>query len=111
MVWGRIPVGVTFSAPVHTNPWATQHLIQWVPGLFRGGGGEGGGGGKQLGCDVNHPPPSSTEVKERVELYLYGYVMKWHHTYCAVSKFSTTVCLLLSITDLFVDTLRDGNVK
>ena len=24
------------------------------------------------GCDVNHPPPSSTEVKEKVELYLYS---------------------------------------
>jgi hypothetical protein len=29
-------------------------------------------GVKQPGCDVNHPPPSSTEVKGRVELYLYS---------------------------------------
>jgi len=26
---------------------------------------------KRPGCDVNHPPPSSMEVKEREELYLY----------------------------------------
>jgi hypothetical protein len=26
---------------------------------------------KRAGRDVNHPAPSSTEVKERVELYLY----------------------------------------
>jgi hypothetical protein len=25
-----------------------------------------------MGRDVNHPPPSSAEVKERVELYLYS---------------------------------------
>jgi len=29
-------------------------------------------GMKQPGIGVNHPPPSSTEVKERVELYLYS---------------------------------------
>jgi hypothetical protein len=27
---------------------------------------------KQPGCGVDHPPPFSTEVKERVELYLYS---------------------------------------
>jgi hypothetical protein len=26
--------------------------------------------GKWLGCGVDHPPPSSTKVKERVELYV-----------------------------------------
>jgi hypothetical protein len=26
---------------------------------------------KRPGIGVDHPPPSSTEVKERVELYLY----------------------------------------
>jgi len=29
-------------------------------------------GVKRPGCDVNHPTPSSAEVKERVELYLYS---------------------------------------
>jgi hypothetical protein len=28
-------------------------------------------GVKRLRCDVDHPPPSSAEVKQRVELYLY----------------------------------------
>jgi hypothetical protein len=28
-------------------------------------------GVKLPGCGVDHPPPSSAEVKERVELYLY----------------------------------------
>jgi hypothetical protein len=35
-----------------------------------GGGGGGGGGVERLECAVDHPPPSSAEVKERVELYL-----------------------------------------
>jgi hypothetical protein len=35
--------------------WSTQPPLQWAP---RGG--------------VNHPPPSSAEVKEIIELYLYS---------------------------------------
>jgi len=31
-----------------------------------------GEGVKQLGHGVDHPPPPSAEVKERVELYLYS---------------------------------------
>jgi len=41
----------------------TQLPIQWVLGLP---------GVKPLGCGADHPPPSSAEVKERVELYLYS---------------------------------------
>jgi hypothetical protein len=41
----------------------TQHPVQWVPGLSRGV--------KRPGRGVDHPLPSSAEVKERVELYLY----------------------------------------
>ena len=41
----------------------TQPPVQWVPNLSRKGG-----GGPRRGVD--HPPPSSGEVKERVELYL-----------------------------------------
>jgi len=40
----------------------TPPPIQWVPGLTRGV--------KWPGCGVEHPPPSSAKVKERVELYL-----------------------------------------
>jgi len=42
----------------------TQPATQWVPGLFPGA--------KRPGRDVDHTPPSSAEVKERVELYLYS---------------------------------------
>jgi hypothetical protein len=38
----------------------TQPPVQWVPGLFRGV--------KRPGRGVDHPPISSAEVKERVEL-------------------------------------------
>jgi len=30
---------------------------------------------KQPGHDIDHPPPSSTEDKERVELYLYPHLV------------------------------------
>ena len=60
----RIPVGARFSAPVQTGPEAhpasctmgTGSLL-WV---------------KRPGLGVDHPPPSSAEVKERVKLYLYS---------------------------------------
>jgi len=42
----------------------TQPPVRWVPGLSQGE--------KQMGHGVDHPPPSATEVKERVELYLFS---------------------------------------
>ena len=42
----------------------TQSLIQWVPVISPGV--------KRPGRGVDHSPPSSAEVKERVELYLYS---------------------------------------
>jgi len=30
-------LGMRFSAPVQTGPWATHPTIQWVPSLFPGG--------------------------------------------------------------------------
>ena len=36
-------------------------------------------GVKEPGCDVDYPPSSSVEVKERVKLYVYPLpVPKWH---------------------------------
>jgi hypothetical protein len=58
----RIPFEVIFSAPVQTGPGAHPAPIQLVPGLSLPGPGSG----------VNHPSPSSVEVKERVELHLYS---------------------------------------
>jgi len=43
----------------------TQPPTQWVLGLS-------GGGLKWLGCGTNHPPPSSTKVQQRVEIYIYS---------------------------------------
>jgi hypothetical protein len=42
----------------------TQPPIQWVPGALSLGV-------KWLGCEANHSPPSSAEVKECVGLHLY----------------------------------------
>jgi hypothetical protein len=43
---------------------ATTHSpVRWILGLFQGK--------KELRRGVNHPLPSSAQVKEKVELYLY----------------------------------------
>ena len=44
--------------------WGPPSLINWVLGLSREV--------KWPGRGVDHPPPSSTEVKEKVELYKYS---------------------------------------
>ena len=56
--------GTRFSAPVQIGTGLTQAPTQWVTGLFPGV--------KRLGRGVEHPPSSTAEVKERVELYLYS---------------------------------------
>jgi len=60
----RIPVGARFSAPVQKGPGA--HLASYA---LRTGSLLGV---KRPGRGVDHPPLSSAEVKERVELYLYS---------------------------------------
>jgi hypothetical protein len=56
--------GARFSAPVQTGPGACPASCTMGSGSFPGVKRPGGG--------VNHPPPSSAKVKERVELYLYS---------------------------------------
>jgi hypothetical protein len=61
----RIPVRARFSAPVHTGPKATPaSYAMGTVSLCRGV--------KRPGRGVNHPPTSSDEDKERVQLYLYS---------------------------------------
>jgi len=57
-------VGVRFSAPFQTGPGAYPAFYTMGTGSFLGV--------KQPGRGVDHPPPSSAEVKERVELYFYS---------------------------------------
>jgi len=56
-------VGAKFSAPVQTDPGAHPASYTMGTGSFTGV--------KQLGRGVDQPPPSTAEVKKRVELYLY----------------------------------------
>ena len=59
-----MPVGARFSAPIRTGPGAHPASYTMGAGSFPGV--------KRQGRGVDHPPPSSAEVKERVELYLYS---------------------------------------
>jgi hypothetical protein len=65
--WGR-----DFLQPFRTALGPTQPPVQWVPGVPQRV--------KRLGCSVYHPPPSSAEVKEEVELYLYSTGLSWPFT-------------------------------
>ena len=57
---GRKPVGTRFSAPVQTGPVAHPASYTMGTGSFPGV--------KRPGRGVEHPPPSSAEIKERLEL-------------------------------------------
>jgi len=59
-----IPVGARFSAPVQTGRGAHPASYTIRTGSFPGV--------KRPGRGVDHPPTSSAEVKERVELHLYS---------------------------------------
>jgi hypothetical protein len=53
-----------FTQPSRQALAPTQLPVQWVSDLFPGV--------KRPGRGFDHPPPSSAEVKERVQLYLYS---------------------------------------
>jgi len=59
----RIPMGARSSAPVRTGPGA--HPASYTMGTLSYPG------VKRPGRDADHPPPSSVEVEERIELYIY----------------------------------------
>jgi hypothetical protein len=58
-VWGSNPSRAKFSASIQTGPEAMSSCTMGT-GTFPGV--------KLLGNGVDHPPPSSAKVKERVEL-------------------------------------------
>jgi hypothetical protein len=60
----RIPVGAKFSAPVKTGPEDHPASYTMGTGSFPWV--------KQPGRGVDQPPPTNTEVKEGVELYVYS---------------------------------------
>ena len=60
----RIAVRAIFSVPVQTGPGDHTASYTTVTGSFLGV--------RRPGSGVEHPLPSSSEVKERVELYLYS---------------------------------------
>jgi hypothetical protein len=79
----RITVGARFSTPIQTGSGAHLALYNGRQVFFPEV--------KQLAHGIDHPHPSNTEVKERLELYLYlPFVPSWpvvertlpHNFYC-----------------------------
>jgi len=69
--------GARFSAPVKTGPGAQRVSFTMGTGSSSGV--------KRPVRGVDHPPPSSDEVKERVELYLYSHSgLSWPVIGCTV---------------------------
>jgi len=64
MVRGSNPGGGEIFAPLETGPGAHPASYIMGTGSFLGV--------KRPGLGVDHPPPSSAEVKEKIELYLYS---------------------------------------
>jgi hypothetical protein len=61
---GSNPYGARYSTPIQTGRGA--HSASYTMGT------RSFPGVKWPGHGVDHPPPSTAEVKERVELYLYS---------------------------------------
>jgi len=72
-------VGARFSALVQTGPEAHPASYTMGTGSFQGV--------KRPGRGVDHPSPSSAEVKDRVELYLYPL---WVFVACSRVTFTFT---------------------
>jgi hypothetical protein len=100
-----------FTTAARTALGPTQPHIQWVPGALSPGV-------KRPGCEADHSPPSSAEVKEWVELYLYSpNTPSWRGAYLKHSEnfnffttlrqfpwiilnhFNLTTCVLLHFTE------------
>jgi hypothetical protein len=60
----RSPLGARFAAPIQTDPGAHPASYTMGTSSFLGV--------KWPGHGIHHTSPSSTKVKERVELYLYS---------------------------------------
>jgi len=87
--WGG---GARFSAPGQTGPGAYPASYTMGTGSFPGV--------KRPERDVDHPPPSSAGVKERVELYLYPPPL-WAFEACSRGNFTFIFTVDLSSCVLY----------
>ena len=71
----------------------TRPPVQWITGLFTGGG----GGVKWQERGVVHPPPSSAEIKKRVELRAIPVLPLWAFMACYMVKFTITFTLFFEV--------------
>jgi hypothetical protein len=83
----------------HRQQWGPPSLLHMHTGSFLGV--------KQQGLGINHPPPSSAKVKERVELYLhFSSVPSWQ--VIGVMLHSISICSVLHIAFVLISTHNKG---
>jgi hypothetical protein len=110
----RIPVGPKISLPVQTDSGA--HPVSYTMGTLSFPG------VKRPGRGFDHPPPSSGEVKEKEERYLYstsgpswpviGWTYLHLHDLTSVSGFATaTWGTLLVVNILLITEINRGNTS
>jgi len=83
--------GTRFPAPVQTDPEAHPASYTMGTGSFPGL--------KRPGRGVDHPPTSSAEVKERVELYLYSPL--WAFVTCYRVNFTFIIIIIIFGLNVF----------
>jgi len=102
--WG---LGARFSAPVQTGPGPYPASCTMGTGSFPVG--------KRPGRGVDHPPPSSAEVKERVVLHLYFALglrgLFWGDLYLYFDPYNATQCSLLGGRRICKEKLIYVNLK
>jgi hypothetical protein len=107
--WGR-----DFPHPFRPALGSTEPPIKWVPALIRGG--------KAVGARRSPPTSISTEVKERVELYLYfpsgpswlvlrGTLPLPRNVLATSNKLDMTACSLVDGYHRWILFLSWGNVQ
>ena len=81
----RIPVEARFAVPVRTGPEAHPASYILRTGSFPGV--------KRPVRSVDFPPPFTAEVKERVELYLWAFVVCYKVNFPSLPVFSVPVAM------------------
>jgi hypothetical protein len=83
---------------VQTSSGSTQPPIQWVPGALSLWV-------KRLGCEADHSPATSVEVRKMWFYTFTPYMPSWHSAYLVKYRENFTLPLSISIIPISLDTI------